>query len=329
MAKYTFLNMCEEVIHRSGTPLTFQEAWESAVKLGLDKRLGSKGQTPWSTLNANLIVDCRDNPASRFVREPGRPAKFRLKDPAASAMRVASAWAGEAVAPEPPDEAVAALLPTADRPSRLPYRERQLHPFVARFAHYAFRGAYCRTIYHEGSAKRGYAEWLHPDMVGFWFPFGDYDKELLALSGDGLAIARFYSFELKRELSLSNLRESFFQAVSNSSWAHEGYLAAANIDASEELRGELARLSGSFGIGVVELDLAEPQKSQVLFPAESRPSIDWDGANKLARTNDDFRSFLRDARIDIAHAKPHASEFDKVETLEGLAALREAWGSAA
>jgi uncharacterized protein len=33
---------------------------------------------------------------------------------------------------------------------------------------------------------------------------------------------------------MSNLREVFFQAVSNSSWANEGYLEAAEIDTANE-----------------------------------------------------------------------------------------------
>lgn len=89
--------------------------------------------------------------------------------------------------------------------------------------------------------------------------FEDYYKEILALSGNGKSVARFFSFDLKRELTFANLRESYFQAVSNSSWAHEGYLAAPNIDDSEDLRDELARFSGSFRIGVVELNLENPQ----------------------------------------------------------------------
>jgi hypothetical protein len=32
---------------------------------------------------------------------------------------------------------------------------------------------------------------------------------------------------MKKELNFSNLRESYFQAVSNSSWANEGYLVTA------------------------------------------------------------------------------------------------------
>jgi len=87
------------------------------------------------------------------------------------------------------------------------------------------------------------------------------------------------------------------------------------------LRDELSRLSGSFGIGVIELDLKDPQLSTVVFPAKSRDSIDWDGANKLAKENSDFREFLANVRIDISNAKAHASEFDKVPTLEELAAI--------
>ncbi len=33
----------------------------------------------------------------------------------------------------------------------------------------------------------------------------------------------------KKIINRSNLRESFFQALSNSSWAHYGYLVAADL----------------------------------------------------------------------------------------------------
>jgi hypothetical protein len=132
---------------------------------------------------------------------------------------------------------------------------------------------------------------------------------------------------MKRELSMSNLRESFFQAVSNSSWANEGYLAAPNIDESEDFRSELGRLSGSFGIGVIELNLESPEASQVLFQAKHRDVIDWDGANKLAKENPDFRKFLADVRIDISNCRPHPAEFDSCPALEYLAKLSSGWNS--
>jgi uncharacterized protein len=327
MAKYTFLTMAEEVLLGKDKALSAQEIWDEAVALGLDKKLSSKGQTPWATLGARLLVDSRDNAGSAFGRESTKPARYALKDRGKSQTSVEEA-SKQLAAPQPEAEAedgdaMAALVPA--KLAKYPYKERQLHPFVSRFAFYEFRGVYSKTIYHETSSKKNYAEWLHPDMVGFWFPFHDYNKELLALSGNGLSIARFFSFELKRELNFGNLRESFFQAVSNSSWAHEGYLVASNIDESENLREELSRLSGSFGIGVIELDLADPQQSRVLFPAKGRESIDWDGANKLAKENPDFRKFLADVRIDISNARAHESEFDAVPSLEDLSSLWRKW----
>ena len=260
MAKYTFLNMIEEILLAKGKPLTAQEIWEAAVVAGLDKKLRSKGQTPWDSVNSRLVVDVRDNPMSAFVRASGRPARYSLKDPSKSqtAVELVNKLALSAVTGPEQEEVEVSIVVLPEKAAKYPYKERQLHPFVSRMAYYTFRGVYCKTIFHETSSKKNYAEWLHPDMVGFWFPFQDYNKELLALSGGGLSIARFFSFELKRDLTFANLRESFFQAVSNSSWAHEGYLVAANIDDSEELREELSRLSGSFGIGVIELDLENP-----------------------------------------------------------------------
>jgi uncharacterized protein len=60
---------------------------------------------------------------------------------------------------------------------------------------------------------------LHPDIVGVHFPFNDFSKKTLKLQKEylGSLKTKFYSFELKKELSFANLRESYFQAVSNSS----------------------------------------------------------------------------------------------------------------
>ncbi|MCH7343815.1 HTH domain-containing protein [Pelomonas sp. CA6] len=330
MAKYTFLMMAEEVLLGQDKALSAFEIWDLGVTQGLDKKLGSKGQTPWDSMNARLLVDFRDNPATAFVRESVKPARYRLKDKTKSQLglhEVNKQLSSGMLEPGVDDaETAVNLVPT--KAAKYPYKERDLHPFVAWFAAHQFGGSYCKTIFHEFSSKKNYTEWLHPDLVGFWFPFQDYNKELLALSGNGLSIARFYSFELKRELNFGNLRESFFQAVSNSSWAHEGYLVAANIDELPELRAELSRLSGSFGIGVIELNLEKPGLSEVIFQARGKDSIDWDGANKLAKENPDFRKFLADVRIDISNARAHASEFDSVPSLEALASLWSNWNTA-
>jgi len=329
--KYSFLKLAEEALLSAAEPLTSNELWELSVQLGLDKKLGSQGLTPWDSLNARLIVDTRDNPNCAFIRHSGRPAKFSLKDKELSRLSIESVNAdvkaddSESESDETESPLVSPEIATLERIAKYPYRERELHQFLSWFARYGMGAVLTKTIFHESSSKRNWTEWLHPDLVGFWFPFKDYNPELLALSGNGLSIARFYSFEMKRELSFGNLRESFFQAVSNSSWAHEGYLVASNIDESETLRGELARLSGSFGIGVIELILDDPEKSQVLCAAKRKIEIDWEGANKLAKENPDFRQFLTSARIDIANCKLHETEYDSVPLLEDLKTVWSGW----
>lgn len=328
---YTFLKLAEEAMLNSAEPLTSNEMWELAVQLGLDKKLNSQGLTPWDSLNARLIVDSRDNPSSAFIRHPGRPAKFSLSNIENTRLSIQALNSDPGRVDESEQEeseesqVVSPEIATLERIAKYPYKERELHKFLSWFAKYGLGAVLTKTIYHESSSKKNWAEWLHPDLVGFWFPFKDYNPELLALSGNGLSIARFYSFEMKREITFGNLRESFFQAVSNSSWAHEGYLVAPNIDESETLRNELTRLSGSFGIGVIELVLDDPEKSQVLCPAKRKLEIDWEGANKLAKENPDFRQFLTSSRIDISNSKLHETEYDPAPLLEELKAIWTAW----
>lgn len=55
---------------------------------------------------------------------------------------------------------------------------------------------------------------------------------------------------LKRSVDFANLREAFFQAVSNSSWANESYLVAAKWQTDDdEFTDELARLSQGLELG--------------------------------------------------------------------------------
>ena len=103
------------------------------------------------------------------------------------------------------------------------------------------------------------------------------------------------------------------RTVSNSSWAHQGYLVAADIKENGDFLKELKRLSGSFGIGVISLDVNNPDDSAVLYPAAERETLDWDSINKLAAENIDFAHFLRDVRIDLDGKKVHPAEYDKFE----------------
>lgn len=101
---------------------------------------------------------------------------------------------------------------------------------------------------------------------------------------------RLWSFEVKMELNSSNTRKSFFQAVSNSSWANEGYLVAASIDNNVDY--ELKMLSALHGIGVILLNPENPSESEVTYPAQSRAEVDWQSANRILSENEDFKDYI-------------------------------------
>ncbi len=98
---------------------------------------------------------------------------------------------------------------------------------------------------------------------------------------------------MKRELNFSNLRECYFQAVSNSSWAHEGYLVALDFLDDTDLLDEIRRLNNAFGIGVIRLNMKHFMQSEILFSAKERDSLDWETVNRLVAENPDFRDFFR------------------------------------
>jgi len=164
--------------------------------------------------------------------------------------------------------------------------------------------------------KSGINKWLHPDIVGVHFPFESYTENTLKLF-DILKVNpyKLYSFELKKELNFSNLRECYFQAVSNSSWAHEGYLVALNLSDGTDLIDEIRRLNNAFGVGVIRLNQEHFMQSEILFSAKERDSLDWDTVNRLVAENPDFRKFLDDLMEDITVGKVK-STYDKIFTTE-------------
>lgn len=107
--------------------------------------------------------------------------------------------------------------------------------------------------------------------------------------GEGRRV-RLWSFEVKKELNSSNIRSSFFQAVSNSSWANEGYLVTTSI--TDNIEQELRMLSALHGIGVIILDTENPSESEIFLPAKSRAEIDWQSVNRIVVENDDFKDYI-------------------------------------
>lgn len=134
--------------------------------------------------------------------------------------------------------------------------------------------------------------WLFPDLCGLENLVNGYQQEVLSLLRlAGGRKGHLWSFELKVVLNTSNVREAYFQAVSNSSWANFGYLVAAQID--EKVMSELRVLHNLHGIGVIQLDHENPTESQTLIPSTPRQEVDWGAMNRLAEENSDFRRFSK------------------------------------
>jgi hypothetical protein len=73
----------------------------------------------------------------------------------------------------------------------------------------------------------------------------------------------------------------------------------------------LSRLSSSFGIGVIRLDLEDPNSSEVLLPAKVKTSLDWETINKLTM-NKDFKKFLIRVRNDLNTNEIRKEEYDRI-----------------
>lgn len=315
--KYTFLDAAEEVLKKLNYPENSRNLWKEIEKLGLDKKIGSNGKTPWATLNAQLLEDVkRQN--SRFSEDKTKsPIVYSLKNVIQN---------NNVVQPKPQIQTlINQNISVQQNNKKYNYIERDLHPFLVQFAFDKLNNTYCKTIFHEKSNKKAFNEWIHPDLVGFSFPFKSYSEEVLKFTNNGFDLIKFYSFEMKRELDLGNLRESFFQAVSNSSWAHEGYLVATNIKDDVSLKLELERLSNSFGIGIIELILDEPEKTKILFPSKTKNKIDWDAVDKLVQENPDFKNFMNDVRIDVSNNKLHKENYDSVKSIDELKKLYQSF----
>lgn len=301
---YTFKDFAFEVLSKADKPLTYQEIWNAGASTGLDTKLPTKGKTPWQTLGAQLFVEVRDNPDSKFTKVGSRPTRFYLSSKQDSL----------------PTDIIKKIEQAEQKTKHLDesYSEQELHPLLTYFAYTntSFnrgKGIFTKTIAHQKSRKDGYSEWLYPDLVGFYIPIDDWNEDLIAFNRiSDNNVVRLFSFELKKALNKGNYREAFFQAVSNSSWAHEGYLVAAEIKQDDELLAELERLSMSFGIGIIYLDVDDIDSSSVLFHAKSKSYLDWETMNKLSDQNGEFSKFIQDVKIDLESKRIHRAEYDPI-----------------
>ena len=190
--------------------------------------------------------------------------------------------------------------------------EADLYSLLSRFLNSEL-SIYSKRIDEKRSSNtrgKGGNKWLYPDVVGMEDLTEGWTRDIIDTAREySDRRTRLWSFEVKLLVNSSNVRESYFRAVSNSSRANFGYLVAGEIQGTKTL-GELRVLSGSHGIGVIKLDAENPTESQILIPADEHHDVDWNSANRLAQENSDFVEYVRLVRQFYQTGDPRKRDWD-------------------
>lgn len=300
------IEIVQSVLEITG-PISPTEVYDKAQELFSEGKIENMfdcgGETPHQSVSASIYTALNKGEELPFLKAQEKPVLIALK--------------GTAKEPVLNIEKISA-------PSSKIVHERDLHPFLTYMAiHNENLKCYTKTIFHEKSLKspKGMDRWLYPDMVGVRFLHAELSNEnLIAFSKkfDTLPV-KLVSFELKKEISVHNCRECYFQAISNSSWANEGYLVGRHIDThNPQLMDLLKRLHASFGIGVIDLRTNE-DKSAILLNAKYKEKIDYTMAQELSDKNPKFSGFLKSVvDYDPNHQHRYKDEFDEVKKKEEL-----------
>ena len=192
------------------------------------------------------------------------------------------------------------------------FLERSLHPLFCSYLRN--RNIYAKTIYHEKTPNKvdNNAKWVHPDIIGVQFEEFKNDATLSLLKAtEPKESVHIYSYELKRRIESDyQLKQYYFQALSNSSWANFGYLVAFEIN--DDLTEEMERLNNAFGIGII---LMQANDSKILFQAKEK-ALDYKTIEKLNNLNSDFCEFIKKLSKVMNASKEYTSDaknsFEKI-----------------
>ncbi|GAA8700006.1 COG2958 family protein [Helicobacter pylori] len=301
------IGIVQSVLEAIKEPIKVTEIYDKAKELfekgEIESMFDYGGNTPDQSVSASIYTALSKGEELPFKKAQEKPVLIALKD-AAKELGL------NAEKPSAPGVKIA--------------HERDLHPFLTYMAiNNENLKCYTKTIFHEGSAKspKGMDRWLYPDMVGVRFLHAELSNEnLIAFSKkfDTLPV-KLVSFELKKKISVHNCRECYFQAISNSSWANEGYLVGHHINThNPQLMDLLKRLHASFGIGVIDLRTDE-DKSAILLNAKYKEKIDYTVALELSEKNEKFSGFLKSVvDYDPKNQNRYKDEFDEIKKKEEL-----------
>ncbi|MFP6296358.1 HrgA protein [Helicobacter pylori] len=306
------IGIIQSVLEIIKEPIKVTEIYDKAQELfekgEIENMFDHGGNTPDQSVNSYIYTALKKGEELPFLKVQENPVLIALKD-----------------APkEPVLNAEKISVSSVKIAHNKIMHERDLHPFLTYMAcHNENLKCYTKTIFHEGSLKspKGMDRWLYPDMVGVRFLHAElFNENLIAFSKkfDTLPV-KLVSFELKKEISVHNCRECYFQAISNSSWANEGYLVGHHIDThNPKLMDLLKRLHASFGIGVIDLRTDE-DKSAILLNAKYKEKIDYTVALELSDKNKKFSGFLKSVvDYDPDYQHRYKDEFDEIKKKEEL-----------
>jgi hypothetical protein len=196
-------------------------------------------------------------------------------------------------------------------------KEIDLHPILAQFIYERF-GVYSKTIQATKIIKKTQKSltWTNPDMVGVkpillnWNDF--FRKEVEKLGLFSTKVLEFYSFEIKLKIDKANLVESYFQAVSNSSWANYNYLVVEDLDNRPSFIDELKRLNKGYGIGIIRLNVQKPKESTIIVEAKEKENVEVNFMNFLSSNNVDFLDFMQECKSIVDNKIINTTIFDKI-----------------
>ena len=282
----TFKELAIEILTILGRPATAKEIWDFAISSGKNKKITTKGKSPERTIGAQLYIDIKNKGVNSLFIQPAKglfDLKSRSKNNYGNIPAVSS------------------------KTSSNSFDEKDMYkPFIE----YIKKKFICQAkrIEETSTSIKGELEWTQPDIVGVNIPNFDNETENL-IKNLQVYQCNIYSFELKKELTNSNLKKSYFQAVSNSSWATEGYLVVAKTDLNH-LEEELKRLNNSFGIGIIEFNMDKPDESKIVLSAKTKEELDWKTIDKLVKSNTDFEEFIKGINNYITTGIPNSQFFD-------------------
>lgn len=195
--------------------------------------------------------------------------------------------------------------------------EYALYPKLCSFL-YSNNNIYPKRIDEKTSSnnkgKKGNI-WLHPDIVGLEFLASNYDEHIREFMNNVAPVEKIalYSYEVKINLTKSNVRECFVQAATNSSWANFGYLVASEID--EDVMSECKLLANQFGIGLIRLDTEEPTEKSTIVIQAQRKNLNWQTIDRIYRENKDFKVFIKNVNNSIKTNEVNPKDWD-IEDIE-------------